>query len=207
MPIVDVFTEEFKAQFEEYTTLLLHLAGASAPSYEERARKAEGMIEEYIKYTGVRPDYIQLDRISDLILFDDLRDSDPHKTKHNEYPILSSTQLDRRRFGGRGQDSNMSGETSLGAAQCVGADGRDYRYPNRRTRTIDELLHVDENARIRNKVRAAQYRKDTAPGPVITYNLNDTGGELTEEFTQYISMSRRLPECEQFVDPNVQIAA
>ncbi|MFK4304341.1 hypothetical protein ABH892_004481 [Paenibacillus sp. RC254] len=184
MSIVDVFTEEYKSQFEEYTTLLLHLAGASVTSYEDRARKAENIIDAYIKYTGVRPDHIQLDRISDLILFDDLRDSNPHKTKHNEYPILSGTQLDRRRYGGRGQDSNMSGETSLEAAQCVGADGRDYRYPNRRTRTIDELMYVDENAKIRNKVRAVQYRKDTAPGPVITYNLNDTYGELTEEFTQ-----------------------
>ncbi|MNW63968.1 hypothetical protein D3C74_422060 [compost metagenome] len=88
-------------------------------------------------------------------------------------------------MGARGsQDTNIKGETPIrtedddntGAAHSrtgvyLAADGKDYRKPTRRTRSIGELITVDEGAKIRNKVRAAQYKRDTAPGRKVAYDL------------------------------------
>lgn len=166
MQIVGEFSAEYKKQFEEYTSLLIYLAGKSKTTYTQRWEKVNFLTTEYIKQTGNRPDHKQVDRLSDLLLYDDLNDTNPHKIQHCEYPILSASQLDRRRFGGRSEGSNMYGETSLEEAEYVAADGRDYRYPNRRKRTIHELIFVDESAKIRNKERADQYWVDTRPSRI-----------------------------------------
>ncbi|MEW9697968.1 hypothetical protein [Paenibacillus sp. SI8] len=137
-------------------------------------------------------DPAQLERLTDYILREELTDPDNHKTLHNEYPIMSEIQLSRRRFGRRGEESsNMSGETSLSKADNVATDGLDYRYPNRRKRTIGELIYVDELAIKRNRSRNAQYRKDTSPSVIIAYNLRDTGGELAAEFTASAGLAQR----------------
>jgi hypothetical protein len=186
-----VFTNQHRKQFEEYATLLRYLVGKSKTTYKQRMAKVSQITESYIQTTGIRPEPAQLDCLSALILYDDVMNPDSHKIKHNEYPILSDLQMDRRKYGGRGEGSNMGGETSISEAEHVGADGRDYRYPNRRKRTIGELIYVDENARIRNKLRAAQYRKDTAPGPLVTYNLRENGGELAPDFVACIGIGQR----------------
>ncbi|WP_149096154.1 hypothetical protein [Paenibacillus terrae] len=82
---------------------------------------------------------------------------------------MSERQFELRR------DREASGST----AEATGTDGKDYRRPTRHKRTGYENWRVDTSAKIRNKERAAQYRRDTAPGPVITYNLRDTGGGLS----------------------------
>lgn len=166
MQVIGKFTAEYKQQFEEYVSLLHYLVRKKGTTYDERYSKAAFLVEEYVRQTGRRPDYKQLDRLSDLLLYDDLIDPDPHKVQHIEYPILSESQLDRRKFGSRDPDTNMRGETSLEQAEYVAADGKDYRYPNRRKRTIDELIFVDENARIRNAERAKQYYLDTRPSRI-----------------------------------------
>jgi len=182
MTITNVFTDNYGSQFEEYVSLLWYLAGKSKTTYEERIEKAASLTEAYTSFVQKPPDHRQLDRLSTLVLYDDVMDTNPYKVAHTEYPILSDTQLDRRRLGGRGAESSMSGETSLSAAESIAVDGRDYRYPNRRKRSIGELLYVDNHTKIRNKERAEQYRRDTAEGVVVTYNLHDTGGELLLEF-------------------------
>jgi hypothetical protein len=184
MSIITKFGVQYKQQFEEYTSLLCYLASTEKTTYSQRIAKVEQLVEAYVAGTCESPDPRQLDRLSTLIMLEDILDANPHKSRHNEYPILSETQFNRRRFGGRGDSSNMGGETSLVEAEHVGADGRDYRYPNRRKRTITELLYVDEHAIVLNKVRAAQYKLDTTPGAVVKYNLRETDGELTEPFVQ-----------------------
>jgi len=177
-----VFGENYKQQFIDYVRLLSFLAKKSSTTYKQRIQKVSEVTNAYITQTGTMPDTLPLDKLSDLILFDDLHDRNPHKSAHSECPILSAKQLDRRRFGGRGEDSNMVGETSLAEAENIGTDGRDYRYPNRRKRTIDELIYVDANARILNEAREKQYKKDTSASKLVRYNLNDTQGKLTESF-------------------------
>lgn len=191
MSIVTTFTTDPRTQLVEYTELLFCLADMGKTSYQERISKVNSVIEAYVEHTGLRPESRTADHLSGLVLFDDLRDRNSHKSKHNEYPILSDLQLFRRRFGSRGKEGNMQGETSLESADCVATDGIDYRYPNRRTRTIDELVYVDENAIIKNAERRKRYIKFISPGQIVTYNLYETGGELTEEFTSRVGIGRR----------------
>jgi hypothetical protein len=144
-------------------------------------------------YDRADMDGTQLERLTDYILREELTDDDEHKVLHNEYPIMSEHQLARRRDGKhtRKEGGNMHGESPLNHASEVATDGRNYRLPSRRIRSTDDLIFVDENARIRNKKRADQYRKDTSASEIVPYNLHDTSGELTEEFTQRIGIGQR----------------
>lgn len=57
---------------------------------------AEELTNAYINYHGYRPPSSVLDRLATLILQDEITDSDVYKVAHNESPILSYTQIDRR---------------------------------------------------------------------------------------------------------------
>lgn len=110
---------------------------------------------------GQRPSPIPLDaalleRLADAVLDEELTDPNPYKVAHNEYPFMSDWQLELRR----------DRETGLKAAEETGTDGRNYAAPKRRRRTGYENNFVDRNAKIRNAERAAQYKRDTAAGPV-----------------------------------------
>jgi hypothetical protein len=145
-----------------------------------------------------------MDRLTNVVLYDELADEDAHKAQHNEYPIYSDTQLERRREGRRGSEStNMRGETPIrdddpqGAGVVLAADGRNSRTgAGRRKRSPGENNAVDAGAKIRNKARAVRYKRDTAAGAVVTYNLREGGngrepGELTEPFTQKCGIGAR----------------
>ncbi|MEC0167879.1 hypothetical protein [Paenibacillus graminis] len=132
-----------------------------------------------------------MDRLTNAALYEELTDPDPYKAQHNEYPFYSDTQLERIRNGRRGTEpTNMRGETPIredggnGPGVILSADRRGHSEPRRRNRSNRENGFVNAGAKIRNKARAAQYKRDTADGAVVSYNLADTGGELTEEFTQ-----------------------
>jgi hypothetical protein len=128
-------------------------------SREERMAAIGHLIDSYIAQTGERPDPAQLERLTDMILHEEIKDPNPYKVQHNEYPIFSERQLMLRE--GR--------EVPLKAAATVGTDGRDHRKPIRRKRSTYEMIKVDEKAKIRNKERRERYRKATRPGPVVTY--------------------------------------
>jgi hypothetical protein len=137
-----------------------------------RMKAIEALTEAYVDDVGVRPDAAQLERLTDYILREELTDTHPDKVTNTEYPFMSEWQLDLRR----------DKETGLKAAEEKGTDGLDYRVPKRRRRTNYENWRVDRDARSHNVKRAAQYKHDTAAGALITYNLHDTDGELTEPF-------------------------
>lgn len=128
---------------------------------------------------GQRPSPISLDtslidRLTDAVLDEELTDMHPDKVTRTEYPFMSDWQLELRR----------DRETSLKIAEEIGTDGKSYAVPHRRKRSGYENRAVDRNAKIRNVARAAQYKHDIAPGPIVTYNLNiyENGGKLPEEF-------------------------
>lgn len=127
---------------------------------------------------GERPASIPLDsalieRLTDAILDEELTDTHPDKITRTEYPFMSTWQIDLRR----------DRETGLKAAEETGTDGRDYRKPTRRRRTSYENWCVDRDAKIRNADRAAQYKRDTAPGPIVAYKVRENGGVFADEFT------------------------
>ncbi|MBE3649178.1 hypothetical protein [Paenibacillus polymyxa] len=182
---------------ERFTEAVTALIDANIADRTERMDAVDRLTTTYISETGETPGVLELERLTDYILREEITDPNPYKMSQTEYPFMSERQFELRR------DREASGS----AAEATGTDGKDYSRPTRRKRTEYENWRVDTGAKIRNKERAEQYRRDTAPGPVVTYNLRDTGGELTEEFTQCVGILNRLPEREQFVDADVQIAA
>lgn len=134
-------------------------------------------------FRGERPasltvDTTLLERLTDAVLNEELSDTHPDKVTREEYPFFSAHQLKLRH----------DRETSLKAAEETGTDGRDYRVPKRRRRSGYENNFVDANAKIRNLERAAQYKRDTAAGALVTYNLRDNGGEVTEPFVASVGI-------------------
>ncbi|UKS30180.1 hypothetical protein LOZ80_15060 [Paenibacillus sp. HWE-109] len=128
-----------------------------------------------------RPDSSQLERLADHILREELTDTDLYKVQRNEYPFLSERQFTTRH----------NTEVGMKVAEDYGTDGRNYTVPKRRHRNNYENQFVDSRAKSRNKARAAQYRKDTAAGELVAYNLRDTGGELAPEFTASAGLAQR----------------
>ncbi|WP_213528774.1 hypothetical protein [Paenibacillus cisolokensis] len=51
---------------------------------------------------------------------------------------------------------------------------------------------MDRGIRVKNAERKAQYRRDTSPGPVISYNVTDRG--LTESFVMAARQGGRWRE-------------
>lgn len=169
---------DYKTEFNEAVTDLIAKGIADRA---ERMIAVQALTDAYIDSTGEQPDPTELERLTDYILREELLDPDPYKIAHTEYPFMSERQLDLRR------DREMSAT----AAETVGVDGQNYRRPKRRQRTDYENWRVDVGAKIRNEQRAQQYAKDTAPGPLITYNLRENGGELAPEFVTCIGIGQR----------------
>lgn len=160
---------DYKAEFSVNVTELIE---RSITDRTERMAAVQELIDAYIDSVGKRPDGAELERLTDYILREELTDPHPDKVTRNEYPFMSDWQLDLRR----------DREYSLDLAENHGIDGKDYRQPTRRRRTAKEERFIDKVAQLKNKRRNAQYKQDTSPGKLETYNLRDNGGELTEPF-------------------------
>lgn len=78
-------------------------------------------------------------------------------------------------------DLRRDREASEGAVQTRGSDGKDHREPTKRKRTGYENYCVEKNAQ-----RSAQYKRDTAPGPVLR--------RMSEPFTQCVGLGSRWVE-------------
>lgn len=156
---------DYKTEFHAAVTDLIAQNITDRP---ERMAAVHALTDAYFDSVGSFPDAAELERLSDYILREELTDTDRMKTRNTEYPFLSEHQFARR----------QGGEASDAAAEDYGVDGRNYSAPSRRKRSKGEGMLVDQYAKIRNKARAAQYKRDTAPGPEITYNLRETGGSL-----------------------------
>lgn len=170
---------DYKTQFSEDAAALI---ASNIADRTERMAAVQALIDRYIEANGEVPDRAQLERLTDYILREELTDRHPDKITRNEYPFMSTWQLELRH----------DRETSLKVAEETGTDGRDYRVPKRRKRSTYENIHVDQAAKIRNKERADRYKRDTSASPVTSYNLRENGGELTDEFVQCRGISRRL---------------
>lgn len=123
------------------------------------------------------PDSSLLNELTDLAIYEELTDNASNKVARDEYPILSEIQLARRREGVHEKTGKTpKGEVSIGAASTMATDGRNYRVPTRRKRTVNENLLSDQ-ARSRNKERRNKYEEFTKVQPVITYRIDVATGE------------------------------
>lgn len=150
---------DYKAEFEREVNELID---QNIEDRQERIKAIAALVDDYSLYIGEAPDPVQLERLADYILREELTDKNPYKVSHNEYPIFSESQIKRR----KGTEARPE------AACYVANDGRDYRTPRRRNRTINESIWIDRKAKSRNKERRAKYREYTKPGPVKIYFLD-----------------------------------
>lgn len=162
---------DYKAEF---ITQVDELIAANIEDRSERMAAVQALIDRYIEAHGAAPDAAQIERLTDYILREELTDPDSYKVQHSEYPFMSERQLGRRH----------DREVSLWVAEALGTDGVDHRPKKKRMRSKYENAWMDRGIRVKNAERKAQYKRDTAPGPVVTYNLRDTGGVLADEFVE-----------------------
>lgn len=151
------FTNNYNEELAQYIDELFSQDKAEKLARASRLQASDSLVESYVKHTGLRPPGAQLGRLATLILRDELADTNLHKVSQEESPILSDVQLARRKFGRRGSDwTNMRGELVYdenteedsenhhsSVAAHLGSDGKDYRKPIRRTRSISELIDLD----------------------------------------------------------------
>jgi hypothetical protein len=123
-----------------------------------RFKKIDALVEDYFAKAGEMPDSIALERIANLCLYEELTDPNPDKMTNEEYPIMSETQLARRREGKhRKKEANYRIEVPLGIADNYGTDGRMHDYPTRRVRSERENSFVDKESKARNEERRDAY--------------------------------------------------
>lgn len=107
---------------------------------------------------------VDINRLSDVLLYDKLYNPSKTKMRDEEYPVLSEYQFDRR----------DSAESSVGDdIENSPADGRKHTRPTRRQRTDYENKLVDKKAKIRNKERKQRYNEFTKVQPVIVRKLEN----------------------------------
>ncbi|MGG0150723.1 hypothetical protein [Bacillus mycoides] len=155
---------DYKTQFETYVNTLittLRKSDSSAISNREvRAKEIKSLTDAYVGTVGERPELKQLERLADLLLYEELSDTHPDKMTLAEYPIMSDHQLSRRH----------SGEVSMKVAEEYGVDRRNYKPPVRRRRTRKETWRIDMEAKSRNEDRRKEYREFTRVQAVKVYN-------------------------------------
>ncbi|WP_026593015.1 hypothetical protein [Bacillus sp. UNC437CL72CviS29] len=153
----------YKTQFETYVNTLIT---AHRDSHSEaisnrdvRAEEIKSLTDAYVGTVGERPEPKQLERLADLLLYEELSDTHPDKVAREEYPIMSDHQLSRRH----------SGEVSMKVAEEYGVDRRNYKPPIRRKRTRKETWKIDREAKSRNEERRKTYREFTKLQDIDTY--------------------------------------
>ncbi|WJX07520.1 hypothetical protein [Bacillus cereus] len=154
---------DYKTQFETYVTTLITNrresdSGAISNRYV-RTKEIKSLTDAYVGTVGERPESKQLERLADLLLYEDLSNTHPDKMTLAEYPIMSDHQLSRRH----------SGEVSMKVAEEYGSDRRNYKPPVRRKRTRKETWQIDKEAKSRNKERMKMYKEFVKVQPVKTY--------------------------------------
>lgn len=71
-----------------------------------------------------------MQRMTNLLLIEELQDRNPYKVRHIEYPFLSGWQLMQRK----------KKEYPIALAEQMDCDGKDVSLPTRRRRTLQEEL-------------------------------------------------------------------
>lgn len=149
---------DYKSAFSEAVSAII---AEKIPDRTERMRRITELTDEYVAATGERPDGTELERLTDAVLHEELTDQRRNKMTAPEYPFMSDWQLAVR----------QNREYGIHLADERGTDGRNHKRPVRRKRTERENRSVDMFTRSRNAERRRQYRKDTAPGELISYKL------------------------------------
>ncbi|MEC1349157.1 hypothetical protein [Bacillus licheniformis] len=158
-----------KALLHEMITELQQRTKAGELDRIERIKEINALVEAYHDSVGKSPDSAALERMANLIIYEELSDTNKNKMKDLEYPIMSERMEKTRR----------SGETSEKMAEEYDKFGKYQGKPVRRRLSTYEGIHVDRRAKARNKERRKKYSdfvKGKTPGQ---FTVNITTGEKT----------------------------
>lgn len=109
---------------------------AEKTSRADRMAFSERLSEQYFAEHGKWPNGSVLDRLSTLILQDEIADATPWKSQRNEYHIQSP----------REELDYYKGLTARSIPETIAADGTDKRIPTRRKRLPSENASIDRQA-------------------------------------------------------------
>jgi hypothetical protein len=151
----------YKEELHEAITQLQQATKRGEMPREVRLGRIEALAEEYFAKAGEMPDGVALERMADLILYEELSNTHPDKVTRTEYPFFSEHQFEER----------YKAEASFKWAEEHGVDGRDHKPPVRRIRTKKDNKFLDKNAKIRNKERKHRYTEFTKVQPIIIQTL------------------------------------
>jgi hypothetical protein len=155
---------DYKTKLHEDITLLQQATKRGEMPRALRIVRIEELTDDYYAKAGEMPDIVALERLADLVLYEELTDPNIHKVAHTEYPFLSEHQFDRR-------DSR---ESAVGDAIDNSAnDGRRHTKPTRRSRSDYENNFVDKKAKVRNKERRKTYQEFTKVQPVFVRKMSN----------------------------------
>jgi hypothetical protein len=136
------------------------------------------LTEFYTDVNGKRPDQTVLERLTDVILYEELTDPHPDKMAREEYPFMSEHQFEER----------YSKELPDSSYESHGTDGKSYRQPNRRKRTDKENRLINLKARARNKEIAKRYNEFIGTQPVkhlAKMSREEIDAYLNVKYTEY----------------------
>ncbi|KKB71878.1 hypothetical protein [Bacillus sp. TH008] len=156
-----------KALLHEMITELQQRTKAGELDRIERIKEINALVEAYHDSVGKSPDSAALERMANLIIYEELSDPHPDKMAREEYPIMSETQREER----------IKSEASEKLAEEYGADGRNYKVPTRRKRSSYESKFVDKAARSRNKERRKRYNDFVKGKSEGQFTVNIATGE------------------------------
>lgn len=154
----------YKALFNERINDMYAKTKRGELPRELRMREIEVLTDWYVEESGERPECAALDKLADLVLYEDLFNPSLTKMKDEEYPIMSERQYDRR----------QKGELATGEAmEMNAADGKTHTKPNRRNRSSYENKLIDKKVRSRNRERKRMYAEFVRVQPVIVSKDGD----------------------------------
>ncbi|MED1742072.1 hypothetical protein P4U97_21695 [Bacillus swezeyi] len=158
-----------KTLLHEMITELQQRTKAGELDRIERIEEITALADAYFDAVGEHPDFTALERMANLVIYEELTNPHPDKMTREEYPIMSETQREER----------IKSEASEKLAEEYGLDGRNYKVPTRRKRSSYEEKFVDKAARARNKERRENY-KAFVKGYLVRIGETPEGEEITE---------------------------
>lgn len=162
---------------ERFNTAVDELIESHIDFRPDRITFVSLLVDDYVRDHGEVPPQKALEKLADYILYEELTNKARNKISAIEYPIMSERQLSRR----------YDHEYAESLADTYDGNGRNRAKPERRVRTSKERNTVDQEAKIRNRARAARYRKFIGKQPLVR--------EASEPFTECVGSSERWLAC------------
>ncbi|QYG88328.1 hypothetical protein [Bacillus atrophaeus] len=113
----------------------------------DRIEEITALADAYFDAVGEHPETKALERMANLVLYEELSDPHADKMTRDEYPFLSESQFDER----------YKKEASDKLAEEYDQNGSFQGRPIRRTRSMYENKLLDRKAKARNKERRKRY--------------------------------------------------